>query len=60
MQRTTAHLLWADALAKLSRLEALRRDFAQPTGFGWEPPVDFAEAFQRTVYWTMLHPEWLR
>ena len=43
MQRITAHLLWAEALAKLSRVEALRRDFCQPTPFGWEPPVDMLE-----------------
>ena len=35
-------------------------DGSKIAALGWEPPVDFAEAFQRTVYWTMLHPEWLR
>ncbi|MDB5377709.1 MAG: heat shock protein Hsp20 [Rubritepida sp.] len=49
MQRTTAYLLWADALAKLSRIEALRKDFCQPTGFGWEPPVDVLETAETMI-----------
>lgn len=26
---------------------------------GWKPPVPFAESLERTVRWTMRHPEWL-
>jgi dTDP-glucose 4,6-dehydratase len=26
---------------------------------GWESPVPFEESLERTVKWTMLHPEWL-
>ena len=26
---------------------------------GWKPPVDFAESLERTVAWTLRHPEWL-
>lgn len=26
---------------------------------GWKPPVPFAESLERTVKWTMAHPEWL-
>ena len=25
---------------------------------GWKPPVPFAESLERTVRWSMLHPEW--
>ncbi len=49
MQRITAHLLWAEALAKLSRIEALRRDFCQPTVSGWEPPVDMLETAETMI-----------
>jgi dTDP-D-glucose 4,6-dehydratase len=27
---------------------------------GWEPPVEFHESFQRTIQWTLNHPEWLK
>ena len=27
---------------------------------GWKPPVGFAESLERTVRWTLSHPEWLR
>lgn len=49
MQRTMAHLLWAEALAKLSRMEALRKDFCQPTVSGWEPPVDMLETAEAMI-----------
>lgn len=26
---------------------------------GWKPPVPFSESLERTVRWTMQHPEWL-
>lgn len=26
---------------------------------GWKPPVPFAESLERTVKWSLLHPEWL-
>jgi dTDP-glucose 4,6-dehydratase len=29
------------------------------TGLGWKPPVPFAESLERTVRWTLRHPEWL-
>jgi dTDP-glucose 4,6-dehydratase len=29
------------------------------TGLGWKPPVPFAESLERTVRWTLDHPEWL-
>ena len=34
-------------------------DTAKITALGWKPPVPFAESLQRTVTWTMGHPEWL-
>jgi dTDP-glucose 4,6-dehydratase len=27
---------------------------------GWKPPVPFAESLERTVRWSLSHPEWLR
>ena len=27
---------------------------------GWKPPVPFAESLERTVRWTLAHPEWLQ
>jgi dTDP-glucose 4,6-dehydratase len=29
------------------------------TALGWKPPVPFAESLERTVAWTISHPEWL-
>jgi dTDP-glucose 4,6-dehydratase len=26
---------------------------------GWKPPVDFGESLERTVRWTLAHPEWM-
>jgi dTDP-glucose 4,6-dehydratase len=26
---------------------------------GWKPPVPFAESLERTIRWTMRHPEWM-
>jgi dTDP-glucose 4,6-dehydratase len=26
---------------------------------GWKPPVPFTESLERTVQWTLAHPEWL-
>jgi dTDP-glucose 4,6-dehydratase len=30
------------------------------TSLGWKPPVDFHESLERTVRWSLAHPEWLR
>lgn len=27
---------------------------------GWDPPVSFEDSLERTVRWTLEHPEWLR
>lgn len=27
---------------------------------GWKPPVNFEESLQKTVLWTLSHPEWLK
>jgi len=29
------------------------------TAAGWNPPVPFAESLERTVQWSLKHPEWL-
>ena len=29
------------------------------TKLGWKPPVPFAESLEKTVTWTMAHPEWM-
>ncbi|HEV2355688.1 MAG TPA: GDP-mannose 4,6-dehydratase, partial [Puia sp.] len=29
------------------------------SALGWKPPVDFRESLERTVRWTLSHPEWL-
>lgn len=29
------------------------------TGLGWAPPVDFETSLEKTVRWTLKHPEWL-
>lgn len=29
------------------------------TSLGWKPPVDFHQSLERTVRWTVNHPEWL-
>lgn len=29
------------------------------SALGWKPPVPFAESLERTVRWTMRHPEWM-
>jgi dTDP-glucose 4,6-dehydratase len=34
-------------------------DSGKITALGWKPPVPFAESLERTVRWTMAHPEWL-
>jgi dTDP-glucose 4,6-dehydratase len=34
-------------------------DPAKLTAAGWKPPVPFYESLQRTVEWTLAHPEWL-
>lgn len=28
-------------------------------GLGWHPPVPFEESIERTVRWTVEHPDWL-
>jgi dTDP-glucose 4,6-dehydratase len=35
-------------------------DPAKLTGLGWKPPVPFSESLERTVLWTLSHPEWLK
>jgi dTDP-glucose 4,6-dehydratase len=34
-------------------------DSGKIRALGWKPPVPFAESLERTVRWTMSHPEWL-
>lgn len=34
-------------------------DMAKLTAAGWKAPVGFAESLERTVRWTLAHPEWL-
>jgi dTDP-glucose 4,6-dehydratase len=34
-------------------------DPAKITGLGWQAPVNFAESLDRTVQWSIKHPEWL-
>lgn len=34
-------------------------DGGKLTALGWKPPVPFAESLERTVKWTLDHPEWL-
>jgi len=34
-------------------------DPSKLTAAGWKPPVGFAESLERTVRWTLSHPEWL-
>jgi dTDP-glucose 4,6-dehydratase len=35
-------------------------DGAKLRASGWTPPVPFRESLERTVRWTLEHPEWLR
>ena len=34
-------------------------DPAKLTAAGWKPPVPFASSLERTVRWTLAHPEWM-
>jgi dTDP-glucose 4,6-dehydratase len=34
-------------------------DPARLEAAGWKPPVPFAESLERTVRWSLAHPEWL-
>ena len=34
-------------------------DPAKLTAAGWKPPVPFTESLERTVKWTLRHPEWI-
>ena len=34
-------------------------DVGKLLALGWKPPVDFHESLERTVRWTLEHPEWL-
>jgi len=43
MPRTAANLMWADALAIVTRADRLHREFFRPAPAGWEPPVDLLE-----------------
>lgn len=34
-------------------------DGSKLAGMGWEMPVDFNKSLERTVEWTLKHPEWI-
>ena len=34
-------------------------DSSRLAGLGWEAPVSLREGIQRTVSWTLAHPQWL-
>jgi dTDP-glucose 4,6-dehydratase len=34
-------------------------DGSKMAGLGWKPPVPFAESLERTIRWTLRHPEWM-
>ena len=34
-------------------------DPSKLSALGWKPPVDFDESLEKTVRWTLDHPEWL-
>jgi dTDP-glucose 4,6-dehydratase len=34
-------------------------DPAKLASLGWNPPIDFDTSLEKTVLWTMKHPEWL-
>jgi len=34
-------------------------DMGKVSALGWKPPVPFAESLERTVRWSLAHPEWL-
>ncbi len=34
-------------------------DMGKLTALGWKPPVSFRESLERTVRWTVAHPDWL-
>jgi dTDP-glucose 4,6-dehydratase len=34
-------------------------DAGKLADLGWKPPMTFAESLERTVRWTLAHPEWL-
>lgn len=34
-------------------------DPAKMTAYGWKPPIPFNESLERTVKWTLKHPEWM-
>ncbi len=44
MPTTASHLMWAEAVSALARIDRLHRDFFRPDPKGWEPPVDVLEA----------------
>jgi dTDP-glucose 4,6-dehydratase len=35
-------------------------DGSRLASLGWNPPVEFEQALERTVQWTARHPEWLQ
>ena len=49
MSRSTTDLMWADALAALTRAERVHRAFFQPASSGWEPPVDLLETAEELI-----------
>ncbi len=34
-------------------------DTGKLTGLGWKPPMPFTESLERTIAWSLAHPEWL-
>ena len=35
-------------------------DPAKLTDRGWKPPISFTDSLERTVRWTLAHPEWVK
>ena len=35
-------------------------DPSKLTAAGWKPPIPFTESLERTVRWTLAHPEWMK
>src|SRR6185437_2198280 len=34
-------------------------DGSKLASYGWKAPISFQESLERTVNWTLAHPEWL-
>jgi HSP20 family molecular chaperone IbpA len=54
MPRSAADLMWAEAVAVLTRAERLRQDFFRPDRQGWEPPVDVLQTAEELVIMAAL------